>query len=210
MSIGLSEESEKKHENRIQNRYSNNNSNKNMIRTRKNKVSFLDQARPSLKLHLYGGLNKSVDKNSFMRKNQGVIREQQVRDRILVKNLQKWDKIIMLPDEDIESAEVVRPFVIMQPKYIVHGDKKIPSKKGQNFNPRCDPPNSIEFFKEWNKCALEKYPGKLPSSRALTSEMQKKGAVYLNVKDDQDYKSLYGEKDPNYEGSLVKDKDFYM
>ena len=73
-----------------------------------------------------------------------------MRDKILIKNLQKWSKIIMIPDEEIESGEVIRPFVIMQPQYTVHGDKKVVKKKGKHFNPRCDPPNSIEFFKEWN------------------------------------------------------------
>ena len=58
--------------------------------------------------------------------------------------------------------------------------------------------------------ALEKYPGKLPSSRALTSKMQQRGAMYLNIKDDMDYKSLYGEKNPALDNTVTQDKDFYM
>ena len=89
-------------------------------------------------------------------------------------------------------------------------NNKLGKKKGQNFNPRCDPPNSLEFFKEWNLNALEKYPGKLPSSRALTSKMQQRGAMYLNIKDDMDYRSLYGEKNPALDSKVTKDKEFYM
>lgn len=41
--------------------------------------------------------------------------DKQNRDKTLVKNLQKWKQIIMMPDDEIESGEVIRPFVIMQP-----------------------------------------------------------------------------------------------
>lgn len=38
--------------------------------------------------------------------------------------------------------------------------------------------------------------------------MQKKGAVYFNIKDEVDMKtSLYGEKNPEQEG--IRDHDFY-
>lgn len=77
----------------------------------------------------------------------------------------------MIPDADLVSNEVVRPFVIMQPQFTVHEEQKSRKKKGHGFNPRCDPPNSIEFFKEMNGKALEKYNDLLIASDALRSEM---------------------------------------
>ena len=47
-----------------------------------------------------------------------------------------------------------------------------------------------------NDFALYRFPGKLCASNALKSEMQKRGAVYLNLDNDLEYKSLYGEKNP--------------
>jgi len=61
-----------------------------------------------------------------------------------------------------------------------------------------------------NGFGLKKYPNKdqLAMSQALKSEMQKKGAVYFNIKDEIDMKtSLYGEKNPEQEG--IRDHDFY-
>lgn len=52
-----------------------------------------------------------------------------------------------------------------------------------------------------NRAGLENYPDRLALSRALTNEMQNRNKVYLNLKDDSaDYKSLYGERNPETEG----------
>ena len=40
--------------------------------------------------------------------------------------------------------------------------------------------------------------------------MQQRGAMYLNIKDDMDYRSLYGEKNPALDSKVTKDKEFYM
>ena len=57
--------------------------------------------------------------------------ERKHRDRLLVRNLRKWKKIIMLPDEQIRSNEVVRPFVILQPTFsVVQNESTFQRKKG--------------------------------------------------------------------------------
>ena len=199
-SIGLSEESEKKISPLS----------KRQNRLRRNNVSFIDQVDNS-PIKIDFEVTRKRRQSNLTRQNLGIMHDQRVRDKTLKKNLKKWSNIIMMPDDDIESGEVIRPFVIVQPQMQLKDKNKMHSKKkGQNFNPRCDPPNSLEFFKEWNMNALEKYPGKLPSSRALTSKMQQRGAMYLNIKDDMDYKSLYGEKNPGLDSTVTQDKEFYM
>ena len=112
----------------------------------------------------------------------------------------------MLPDEEIRSSEIIRPFVIMQPQCKVYGENKS-KKKGSNFNPRVDPPNSQDFFREMNKSALDHYKEKLALSESLKSVMQNRSSVYLNFKDDDtEYKSLYGEKNPQMENNQNKEK----
>ena len=59
----------------------------------------------------------------------------------------------MLPDADVETNEVIRPFVIVQPQYRIHKQKQkaFKEKKRQRaFNKATDPPNSTDFFKEMN------------------------------------------------------------
>lgn len=48
-----------------------------------------------------------------------------------------------------------------------------------------------------NEYAIRRMPGKLGISNSLVDKMQKRGHVYLNQDDDLEYKSLYGEKNPN-------------
>ena len=42
-------------------------------------------------------------------------------------------------------------------------------------------------------------------SQALVSEMQKRGNIYLNLDEDLEYRSLYGEKNPNQESKRIQD-----
>lgn len=46
-----------------------------------------------------------------------VIKDKEKRNRELqlLRSLKKWSDIIMLPDPEIKSGEIIRPFVIMQP-----------------------------------------------------------------------------------------------
>jgi len=115
----------------------------------------------------------------------------------------------MLPENDLKSGEIIRPFLIMQPQYRIHNeDKKVfKKKKGKGFNPRCEAPNSLEFFKEMNQFSLKTYDGQLNLSDALDSEMQRRGINYINISDDTEYRSLYGEKNPI---DNQKSRDVYL
>ena len=75
-------------------------------------------------------------------------------------------------------------------------EKKYTKRNGPKWNPKIEPPDQLEFLKETNKFEIERYPGRIAMSKALTSEMQNRKAVYLNLGDDVEYKSLYGEKNP--------------
>ena len=71
-----------------------------------------------------------------------------------------------MPNEEIESNEAVRPFVILQPIYEGKDSKKEPAKsvvpkRREKWNPICEPPKPFEFRKEINKLGLERYPGKI-------------------------------------------------
>ena len=61
-----------------------------------------------------------------------------------------------------------------------------------------------------NKIGIEKYPEPLIMSDALTTEMQNKGATYLNIKDDNEYKSLYGEKNPQSQNQSNREKYLHL
>ena len=70
--------------------------------------------------------------------------------------------------------------------------------KPEKWNPVCEAPNSRGFFREINESKMERYPGRLALSEALVSEMQKKGSKFKSdLEEDTEYKSLYGEKNPN-------------
>ena len=74
-----------------------------------NKVSFIDKLEKREKKR--GPTMKNIELNT------------QARHQQLVRSLIKWKHIIMMPDEKIESSEVIRPFVILQPQYrIFKGD----------------------------------------------------------------------------------------
>lgn len=109
-----------------------------------------------------------------------------------------------MPNEEISSNEAVRPFVILQPlhvgKDLKHERAKsfVPQRK-EKWNPICEPPKPFAFRKEINLLSLERYPGKIYMSKATVSEMQRRSAVYLNNEDNIEYKSLYGERDPDME-----------
>ena len=97
----------------------------------------------------------------------------------------------------------------MQPQYTVHdNDKKYVGKHKRKWNPRIEPPDQLEFLKTTNKYDMEHYPGRLAMSKALTSEMQNRKAVYLNLGDDTEYKSLYGEKNPQRDGQ--HSEEYYL
>ena len=102
-----------------------------------------------------------------------------------------------MPDPSIESNEIIRPFVIMQPQYKITSAKDSLVNKKATAQKGTDAPNSNPFFKEVNLDNLEKYRGTLPQSRALISEMQNRNNTYLSLNDESEYKTLYGEKNPH-------------
>ena len=64
-----------------------------------------------------------------------------------------------MPDEKLNSSEIVRPFIIMQPIYDSKAMKaersqSLVKQKKEKWNPVCEPPNSFFFFKEMNDFAL--------------------------------------------------------
>ena len=101
-----------------------------------------------------------------------------------------------MPDHSLQTNEIIRPFVIMQPQYKICSNKDSLVYKKATAQKGTDAPNSNPFFKEVNLDCLEKYKGKLPQSRALLSEMQNRTNTYLSLNDELEYKTLYGEKNP--------------
>ena len=43
------------------------------------------------------------------------VKQRNKRKKQMVRSLEKYKKIVMLPDDELESNEVVRPFLILQP-----------------------------------------------------------------------------------------------
>ena len=142
------------------------------------------------------------------RKYKSLVSSQKGRQAQLTQALKQWENIVVMPDDDIKSSEVVRPFIIMQPVYIDNKQDKPESmikKNREKWNPVIEPPNTLPFGKEMNEFAIEKYPGKLKMSGSLVTQMQKRGAVYINLEEDLEYKSLYGEKNPHTENAATRE-----
>ena len=62
----------------------------------------------------------------------------------------------MMPDNDVKSNEIIRPFVIVQPQYAYNkqNEAKYKKEKEKKWNPRIEAPNSLDFFKHMNKYGL--------------------------------------------------------
>ena len=65
----------------------------------------------------------------------------------------------MMPDHSLQTNEIIRPFVIMQPQYKICSNKDSLVNKKATAQKGTDPPNSNPFFKDVNLDCLEKYKG---------------------------------------------------
>ena len=74
------------------------------------KVTFIDNAQGG-NSRRRNVQTKDMTQTNFSKKD--VIRSQRLREISLMRSLERWQKVIMMPDPQIETHEPVRPFVIM-------------------------------------------------------------------------------------------------